>query len=180
MFADIGIGALLGLGVGKLFNEPNLWLFVVLGVFFALLPDLDFIVELVKHGRVGGKEEKEHRNLFHFPLLFIPLIVVMFFVSIPVGTLFALCVLSHFIHDSFGIGWGIKWGYPFIKHAHKLEKVNGKYTVVSRAEEELKKVIAELGDPDWIKNLYLRPSKVAIIEFSIFVLSAIVLFVVLG
>ena len=179
MFADIGIGAMLGLVVGRFFNEPNIWLFIALGIFFALLPDLDFFVELIRHGKVGGKEQKEHRNLFHFPLLALPVCVIMFFVSVPVGTLFTLGVFSHLIHDSFGIGWGIKWGYPFIRHTHKLEKVEGKYKIVSRTEADLKRFVEEFGDPDWIKNIYFRPSKIAIIEFLIFIVGAIVLFVTL-
>ena len=32
---------------------------------------------------------------------------------------FGLAVFLHFVHDSVGIGWGIKWLWPFSRKAYK-------------------------------------------------------------
>lgn len=180
MFADIGFGVLAAVLISTLFSVELSASIIAAGIFFALLPDIDFLVELIRHGSVGGRVEREHRNLLHHPLTYIPVAVAIYFTSGSVwATLFTVCVLFHFMHDSFGIGWGIKWLWPFLKNNYKIEKVGGTYYVVSRTPEELERVVAERGDPEWIRNIYLRPSKVALIEFLIFLVCGIVLLVTL-
>lgn len=75
MFLDIATGILLSIGANWYFGtELTFWL-ILLGVVFVLFPDIDFLIEMVRHGNVGGKVIREHREITHFPLIYVPLIV---------------------------------------------------------------------------------------------------------
>lgn len=184
MFLDIGIGVLLSIWISRFFQTDLTLVLVLAGVFFALLPDADFFVEFVKHGNVGGKVIREHREITHFPLLYAPLFVLILVIFGAKWTaLFVLSLLAHFLHDSVGIGWGIKWFWPFSKKSYKLfSEKNGRFSsrlFVSWDQKELVSAVADNGDPDWIKNIYLRPSLIAIIEFSGFAVSLLTLYLYL-
>lgn len=136
-----------------------------IGIACALLPDLDFLYHYVKTRETSAYKAHpyDHREGLHYPLLFIPIGSVLFFAIFgPVyATFFCLGALSHFLHDSVGIGWGIKWLYPLVKKNYKFfcDK-NGSPSsqlVVSWSPHELTNKIVEHGDPQWIKNLFWRP-----------------------
>ena len=114
MLADIGIGIFSAIIASKFFQVKITLLVVLIGIAFALLPDMDFLVEWIKRKKMPGKFSHEHRNLFHFPLLYVPVgLFVTFWFGWIYLFLFVFNSLLHFLHDSFGIGWGIKWLYPF-------------------------------------------------------------------
>jgi len=178
---DIGAGILLAIWVSW-FWQINLSLGLVLaGIVFALLPDADFFVELAKRGRVGGKIIGAHRELTHFPITYVPIVAIIYVLfGEQTATLFSLAVVFHLLHDGIGIGWGIKYLWPFSKKTYKFfSEKDGKISsrlVVSWEDEELKKTVARYGDPNWIKNIYLRPSFVSIIELLGFIASLAVLY----
>ena len=181
MFLDIGIGILLSVWTSWFFRVDLTLTLILAGIAFALLPDIDFFVEFIKHGSVGGKVIREHRELIHFPIIYIPIVILIFVTYGAMWTaLFGLCLLAHFIHDSIGIGWGIKWFWPFSRKTYKFfSEKDGKFShrlVVSWSPEELTKVVSEYGDPNWIRNIYLRLTPVSVIEFSFFAISLIVLY----
>ncbi|MDP3015176.1 MAG: metal-dependent hydrolase [bacterium] len=184
MFLDIALGILLSIGMSLYFNIELTLLLISMGIVFVLLPDIDFFIELARHGNVGGKVIREHREVTHFPLLYIPLVVLIFFIFGKMwGVFFGLATLFHFVHDSIGLGWGIRWFWPFSKNAYKFfSEKNGKFSkrlVVSWRKDELIDTVAKYGDPNWIKNIYLRPSKILIIEFLSFLVAIIILIVFL-
>lgn len=184
MFLDIGIGILLSIWTSWFFHVDLIFILVLAGIIFALLPDIDFFIELIKHGSVGGKVIREHRELTHFPIIYIFVAILVYLIFGAMWTiLFSLAILAHFLHDSVGIGWGIKWFWPVSKKAYKFfSEKDGKLSrrlVVSWSPEELTKVVASHGNSNWIRNIYLRPTPIAIIEFSFFISSLFVLYLYL-
>ncbi len=181
MFLDIGIGILSSIWTSWFFHADLTFALILAGIAFALLPDIDFFIELIKHGSVGGKIIREHRELTHFPIIYIPIAILIFVIYGTMwATLFGLALVAHFLHDSVGIGWGIKWFWPFSRGSYKLfSEKDGRFSsrlIISWGPEELIKVVADYGDPNWIRNIYLRFHPVAVIEFSFFVISLIILY----
>lgn len=184
MFLDIGIGILLSIFISWYFKYKLAFLFIASGIVFSLLPDIDFLIEFLRHKSVGGKVIREHREITHYPLFYIPIVILVLFLFGKMWALFfILAVFFHFLHDSIGIGWGIKWLYPFSKKSYKFfcEKDGrlSKRFIISWEQDELKSVVEQYGDPNWIKNIYLRPSPVFIIEFLAFLFAIFVLIVYL-
>lgn len=181
MLLDSAIGIFSSIFVSWFFNFEISSSLVLVGIVFALLPDLDFLVEFIKHGSVGGKVIREHREIIHYPIIYVPVVILIYFLTgIFWATLFAMGIFSHFVHDSIGIGWGIKWFWPFSKKSYKLfSEKDGSFSsrlVVSWEPEELKEVVLKYGDPDWIKNIYLRLHPVSVIELMFFIFSLIILY----
>jgi len=85
----------------------------------------------------------------------------------------------HLIHDSMGIGWGIAWLWPFSSKVFKcFSEKNGDFStrlLVAWSQEELVEVAALHGDPDWIRNIYLRAHPINLIELCFFLVSVVVL-----
>lgn len=180
MFLDIGIGILLSIWTSWFFHVDLMFTLILTGIIFALLPDIDFFIELIKHGNVGGKVIREHRELTHFPIIYIPVAILVYVVFGAMwATLFSLAIFAHFLHDSVGIGWGIKWFWPFSKKAYKFfSEKDGRFSnrvIISWDPAELTEVAANHGDPNWIRNIYLQFTPIAIIEFSFFAISLLIL-----
>lgn len=181
MLLDIAAGIFSSIFVSWFFDFEISSFLILAGIVFALLPDFDFLVEFIKHRSVGGKVIREHRELIHYPIIYIPIVVLIYFLTdIFWATLFTTGILSHFIHDSIGIGWGIKWLWPFSKKSYKLfSEKDGSFSsrlIVSWEPEELREVVLKYGDPNWIKNIYLRLHPVSVIEFIFFIFSLTVLY----
>lgn len=185
MQADIGLGFLIAVFVSWLFSvDPTVW-FILFCVVAALLPDGDFMVEFFKHGSVGGKVIREHRELFHFPISYIPVIVLVFLFAHPMWALaLTLGILAHFIHDSIGIGWGIKWFWPFQHHSYKLfSKYDGRMSwkfIHYWQAHEMDQVARDHGIENWITEIYLRPHPINIAEWIVFLLGAVSLYLTLS
>ena len=58
-----------------------------------------------------------HRDVLHKPLAIIPIFAVLYYFSAFWAYLIGLCLLAHFIHDSTGSGYGVKWLLPFSKNS---------------------------------------------------------------
>ncbi len=182
MLADIGLGIFVALIAVKIFGVDISIQLVGISVLFALLPDADFIVHAIAHRRVGGKYAHTHRDLFHYPLAYLLIggMIVAYF-----GTLwffvFMSASLAHFMHDSIGIGWGIKWFYPFSKKTVKLFSTKeGDLSMrasTTWTERELEKVAEEKGNEHWIRDIYFRWHPIGVIENLLFLGSLIALWV---
>lgn len=161
MFLDIQLGLVWAVLTALMFGEPLTWEWVALGVCFALLPDLDFWVELVRRGTVGGKELGAHRTLLHNPLVFLPAVAGCFVWGGPaLGTLAVLGIYGHFVHDSIGMGYGVRWLWPFSGNFSKLfsdreggihyDLAHAQWTVWTRAEVE--RLHREHGNDAWLRE----------------------------
>lgn len=183
MFLDIAFGIIVSIAVSKFLGVELTLLFIATGIFFTLLPDLDFILFLLRGGK-AGKRAHFHRDLLHRPFVYIPIGIL---ILLPFGRqwilLFILTSLWHFIHDStaLGLGWGIRFFWPLSKNYFMFfrfrvgeEKKFPFKPVYNLERNEMLKMADEYGDPNWVRNLYLRPSVVLVTEL-VFLVSALLL-----
>lgn len=183
MTLDIGIGIFAAIIVAKIFALPLTPLLVGLGIAFALLPDIDFIYTLARNGNGNHRAVARHRDLIHYPVLYLPIgALITSAFGAPWALLFLLGSLGHFIHDSIGIGWGIPWLWPFTDRNYTFVyrySPPGKklpQRLVHRWERgELDQLIDEYGDPDWLKNIYLKLHPFFIAELLFFLIALIAL-----
>lgn len=135
----------------------NFYIFL-LAIGFSLLPDIDLLIWLKKHHWRIDKWTHEHRNTIHYPMLYLPAgyLLIWFFTNHFYALLFFFSSLIHFLHDSIGLGWGIKWLYPFSKRNYKFftRKHLGerRRLLVSWSPEELKDEVEKRWQGDWFKG----------------------------
>ncbi len=107
---DIGIGLLLGIWLNALTGYSYM-LCLAVGPLACLAPDLDYIWKIIQTKKLP---HSEHRDGLHYPLIVVPFVGLLgILIHSYVGLILALGTLSHFIHDSVGIGFGVKWLFPF-------------------------------------------------------------------
>jgi hypothetical protein len=155
---------------------------VVVGILFALGPDLDYLYHIFRHGH--GRNDFEHRNILHLPLLYLTVGTgIVFFIAGPMfATLFLVSSLLHFIHDSMAIGWGVRWLFPFSTdniaffylYSRKIREGLRRPIFVFDAKS-LARTVREHGDADWKRDIYGKLHPIAIVEYSVFVFSLIIL-----
>lgn len=172
MFLDIAFGICASLGIGSFFFETVPYWYVILGVVFTLLPDIDGLVWILKPS-VRQKWNKIHRTYTGYPLLYIPIGIIIFIVfGKVIGILFAVCILLHHIHDTFFLGWGVMWLWPFSKRKWKAfpdkDGYITKIPITSWLPEEEENFRKWSGghDDEWLKRYYLRPNLIAYIEYG--------------
>jgi len=180
MFADIGIGIILSVVWSKVFGiEPTNFI-ISLGIIFALFPDFDFILASVAKlfGLIKFKSINKHREISHFPILYILLFFVIFLIwGKFIGLLFLSNIVWHFFHDSFGIGWGIKWLWPVSNNSYKLfsdQKGKTAWQIAIWNRQEETAVEENYGNPHWVKDIYFQPTFISVSEFVIFILGCMV------
>lgn len=181
---DIGIGIFAAIIVSKLFTVELNPLLVGLGIGFALLPDMDFLYALARNGHGDHRAISKHRDLVHYPLIYLPLGALL---ALPFGPewslLFLLASAGHFVHDSIGIGWGIPWLWPFTnknysfiyKYSPVYHRTNPRKFLYIWERERIDELIDEYGDPDWFRNIYVRLHPFFIAEILFFVVALIAL-----
>lgn len=186
MFLDIAIGIFSAIFIGSIFQlSPDFWLFFI-AILLALMPDLDFLFYYPKRG--DTKYDCKHRDIIHYPLIYLPAGALIFWLLF--GKIWALLFfttsLFHFVHDSIGIGWGIKWLYPFSKNNYAFfylfsdrRKKGLRRLLFSFNQKDLDEYIREHGDKDWVKNIYFKWHPIAIVEFAFFAASLLVLIIYL-
>ncbi|TAK96310.1 metal-dependent hydrolase [Patescibacteria group bacterium] len=182
MFLDIGVGILSAMFVSWHFDIPLTFWLVSAGIMFALLPDIDFVFYFFETDKITGYK---HRNLIHNPLLFVPagaILIGLLFGEI-FAVLFTIASFLHFVNDSFGIGRGVRWLYPFSKNGyafgylHSRQLKWGLWKPVFIFDEKYIREFDEIhGDRDWIKNIYFQPHIFSIFEYVIFIVSIIGLY----
>ena len=184
MFLDIAFGLIAALGVSTALGIPLTWDLMLLGPLFALSPDVDYIIHILRGG--STKNDDRHREVLHLPLIFIPvgMLGLAVFISPVWALLFGICALGHFLHDSIGIGWGVQWLFPitddhfsffYIYHPKHKQK-HPKKVVYTWKNSEIERLTKEFGDPDWIKNIYLGLHPYALVEYAAFIASVVEIF----
>jgi len=182
MFLDIGIGILSAIFISSLLQIKLTVLFIFISILLAFFPDIDAIYSIVKKG--FKSLDHRHRDFFHYPIihLFVGIFIVLF-IELKFGALFLINTFGHFLHDSAGIGWGVKWLWPFSKKLYKFsftDLLAGKKPKIrflyEFSDEELNSANFKYGDPNWIRNIYLRPSLISIVEFIFFLISVFALY----
>ncbi len=177
---DIGLGIFWAIIISRFALVQLNWSTVVIAVIFALLPDADFLLYVFKQG--VNQFSHEHRDMFHNPLVFMPIgFAILAPFSIGLACLFLLCSLGHFLHDSIGMGWGIRWAYPFSKRYYKFfSDKQGRMAsnfLISWTPEEQREAAIRSGNPHWLKD-YLKFSPDLLLELFIFIAAIAILFAI--
>lgn len=179
---DIAFGIYLAIAANSILDIPLTLFSVVLLILFTLSPDLDAIISAIKRGNLGD-ENHFHRNLMHYPLIFTPAGAVLTVVILgkEYAILFVLASIFHFLHDSIGTGWGVRWLYPFSKKNYKLFyqvdtwKKEARKLIYAWSPEELKAVMKKYHNPNWLKEIYLQGHPIGIFEYISLVVALILL-----
>jgi hypothetical protein len=178
---DVGLSLIYAVLSAKFFNVELTTTIILLSVAFGLLPDFDMSVEIFQQGALRGKGDKFHRKITHFPILYIPIIPFIFYrYNNFWGILFTVNLISHFIHDTVGTGFGLKWLWPFSKKNFKIfsNPIDGRLGtkfIVSWDPQALKITMEHYGDKNWLRNLYLTFSNVLLLELIFLGLGILVL-----
>jgi len=131
----------------------------LLAIGFSFLPDLDLAIWLISHNFKINKWTHQHRKILHHPIVYLSLglLIIWPLTNQFYAILFLLCSLTHFLHDSVAIGWGIKWlspfsrkNYKFFTYKHLGEK---RRLLVCWTPEEL--ILEVEKRNNWFKGYYL-------------------------
>lgn len=186
MLLDIGLGLLAAMFASELGAIPLTHSLALWGVAYALLPDLDAVWYMLQKRHLK-KGSYEHRDALHFPLPYLAAGSIVLALLRPEHLpLFLLGGLFHFVHDSIGIGWGVEWLYPFSrKHFSFLYIYRPprpprlpKQLLYAWEHRDLAALDDTYGDPDWVKNIYLKAHPYAIAELLLFLLALTAYFLV--
>lgn len=185
MFLDIAIGIFLSIGASWFFKIELTTFLVMASIFFVILPDVDFLWVWFRRGKAALRHS--HREIFHHPLVLIPIgfLILLIFNKIY-AFLFLIATLWHFlVGDTVFLGFGVHWLWPFSDKYFSLFGMCGYQTpgkpklpfkfLYVWTPEEIEELEEKYGDPDWIKNIYLKPHPLAIVEYVFFILSIILL-----
>ena len=182
LLGDAGLGILSIVFLSHWYSVSNMYAFLLLPLAFA--PDLDAIVELRRRGKVAASAENpsDHREVLHKPILWMLVTGAWWYFGGFYGAVAFALVTMHFLHDSVLTGWGVPWLAPFLKVRIKFfaseanqESLAQKDWIRTWGPEELQKAIVAHGNENWIRDLYLRPTVVSIVEYGVFGLSLIAL-----
>ncbi len=198
MFLHASFGLITAVLAHRLFGaDTSWWLLCGVGVAAAFFPDLDVLRGRDKAGRVAAHSGnvKDHRHGLHYPTLTTLSIFLIVAVAVYSYTyvssagvanwplvwfwamFVAVNVILHFVIDSFGVGWGIRWLYvPHWSATHnnykffcdKQNRLSWQF-LVSWTPEELKEAIKLYGDKDWLGK-YLG-STGFLVEWIFFILT---------
>jgi len=159
---DIGIGILLGLWLGP---EHSVLMHAAIGALLVVLPDLDVVLfYFLRWTKIFNlhKRLRDHRELFHYPLIYITLgSLLLWAISPSLVALFIAASLAQFLHDSFGIGWGIPWLYPFSKKyfkflyqydLHRAKQPQKLVWIWTKAKQN--ELSDKYGDKEWHKHTF--------------------------
>lgn len=160
MFLDLKLGLAWAFLLAIFFEKTITLQWLAAGVVFALLPDIDFWLEYLKRGTVGGKVIDLHRTLLHAPLTYVP---IALFIGTAYGPewmfLFAFGVYGHFVHDSMGMGYGVRWLWPFSTRWYKFFSNRAgeiyydyDHFFVSWSDAEMRALVEQKGNDNWLKE----------------------------
>lgn len=176
---DIGVGLMLGVLLSSLTTLGYGWSLAI-GVSATLMPDLDYIWKAIRTKKLPNSE---HRDGLHYPLIIVPLAGIIGLVINPhVGLILALGTLIHFVHDSVGIGFGVKWLFPFKQNSYLFlfqiktpkNKNMPKQRLYSWSDKERSEMIRKYAYPNWITYVYLHPNVYGLFEYSIFAIGVVI------
>lgn len=167
LLADVGHGILSVLIVGLLLNVSLSWHFVV-GILFALLPDVDALPRLFRTGSVvpTDNDPADHRDYLHFPVIYLVLGFFLCVFSLYWGLVFLLATTLHFLNDTWGTGGGIMWLWPLTRKKYKWRKIDtwklDTYEYVSKNDRDT-----------WIDASYLQITSIALVEYTTFLIAVV-------
>ena len=181
MFLDIGAGILIALGVASFFALPITLFLVLFGIFAALFPDFDTLTRFLPERNIIRRIIGEHRGLLHRPFFYIVLCSIIFLIfGKIIATLFTLGVFYHLIHDTFFLGWGIKWLWPFsdasLSFFHDREGKLTKEILYWQPKDDAR-IKSVYKTDDWVRVFYMRPHIIGISEYLVFILAITLLIV---
>ncbi len=180
MFLDLGVAILISIGITKFFAVPLSFVLLLFALVSALLPDSDiFYYTYQKY--VNKKKVFNHRSFLHYPLLYIIPAVVITSISLPLGLIFSLCIIFHLLHDTFFLGWGVVWLWPFKETRYKcFPDRDGKITLlplVTWEKNEDEKMFTNYHNTHWVRDFYFRFTIVSVVEYSVFLLALTLLYI---
>ncbi len=180
---DVSVGIIATILLADGMGIPLKWWYVVIGATLSIIIDISIIKKSLHYPStillvivpsayfvgfmtmwwLGIDRLSEHfRHLTYFVLLA------------------EICLFAHFVHDSFGVGWGVKWLYPLSQKSFKLfctkeNEYEGDRVLIWWTEEELKVAIKKYGDPDWMSKYCMSPLFIIDILFCCGAIAMIVL-----
>jgi hypothetical protein len=175
MFLDIAFGIFASYVTANFFDISITWQLICLGIFFNLLPDIDFLWK--------SNQKIDHRGFMHYPLYYvIATVLILLSGSYLFAFLFFITTLFHFVHDTFVLGWGVAWLAPFSYRRYKLFPDDGKgeflkekfLTWLPEDQEVLEK---KLDDKHWIQNWYCRFTIISFVEYTSFLIAVLLVIV---
>ena len=179
MVIDVGAGILLALWGMNHFAIPFTASWIALGIFAALFPDLDTLTRFLPRGNIIRRVIGEHRGLLHRPLFYTIIFPFVFFaLGRAIGTLFALGILYHLIHDTFFLGWGIKWLWPFSQKSLSLfHDKDGRLTkeILWWGPEEDERIESTYRTDHWVRAFYFTVNPISISEYGALIIALILL-----
>lgn len=179
MFLDIAFALFVAKISAGIFLVDNLPLLTVFALFSVLLPDADIVYFAYKK-YVRNVQLINHRSCLHYPLLYLVPSLLLFILSPVFSFIFVTCVLFHFIHDTFFLGWGVAWFAPFRETRYKcFPDRAGKITsipYISWEKSEDAAMFAKYHNPKWIRDFYMRPGVISLLEYSVLTLSLLYFF----
>lgn len=171
MFLDIGFGILWSIFVAEQFGIEVTYLVALVGILSALAPDIDMLTYLFPEQSRIRLFLKGHRGLIHRPIVWVPFIGIVYFtLGMFWASVFAGGVLFHFIHDTIGLGWGIKWLWPFSKKSYRFfPDKDGKLSntfFIAFTDEEKRALQKEYHNPNWVRDFYTTFNLVSTVEYG--------------
>lgn len=159
MIIDILIGLLVGLILSQTYLHISI---VVCSVVFSLLPDLDFLIWHTFNPI--DRFSHKHRRILHLPIIYIVLgLVVIRLVNVDSIFYVSFIILSlfHFIHDTFSLGFGVQWLFPFSRRQYFLnDSVPTSKSIFRKFHSDMPKNIdahADMhGDNNWAKKSFFK------------------------
>jgi hypothetical protein len=197
ILADVANGLFAVLVASHVTEIDLVWWHFLVGIAFAMCPDVDALPELFKRGMVAAssKHNHDHRETLHFPILFVIAGVVLMQINPVYGTVFLVATMLHFVNDLYGTGWGVSYFWPITRRRYKLFSRRANllksiliekdlwsglsyedkrlHLVVSWSYEELSKYIKKYGIEDWIERYYLQLNWISGIEYTVFAIAVI-------
>lgn len=150
---DLSCGVIEYAVISYLFGKSFDYKVLGLSVFFAFLPDLDFIPFVFLRKRLNLMTHQ----MIHYPLILLPFgfVLVLLAGGEYMATLYLVGVTVHFINDTTDNLGGIKWLWPFINVYFSFR--NGKIIRAERQREEFYSIIKNgMEDRNIVQELFKR------------------------
>lgn len=103
--------------VALLFGKTISWEYNLLIILFSLFPDFDYVPDYIRQKFKTGKYKIPNHHSFpsHWPIVYVPLIIVALVTLEPFFIIAATAIYLHLFMDVFFCNQGIMVFYPFSK-----------------------------------------------------------------
>lgn len=193
VLADIANGVFAVLLTALVYERSIEWWYFVVGIVFAMLPDIDAVPELLRRGKVAAssKHNEDHRTFLHYPVIALSFGLLGWYLFGFWGLMGLTAITLHLINDLYGTGWGLMLFWPFsgVRYKFCMRRVNRLKRqlletnawntlpeserrlrfVVSWKSDEFQEYIKTWGEDEWIDTWYLKFNIVSLLEYCLFV-----------